>query len=141
MAKTFRAELKGRDWVELEVSDSAPLKLRAMGCTEFLQQVREVRKLLSGKTVESLSVPEGNSHGEILIREVFLKAKGQWEYPYQHEELCHCRVIPAVKVDAAIVAGAHTTEAVSRLTSASTACGTCRHDVQKIIDFRLRGNN
>lgn len=137
MAQKFRAELIGRDWIELEIQDSGQIILKGMGCSEFLAHLKDWRERLSKNPIAKAELPAGNSHSEILVREVILKAQGLWQYPYQYDELCHCRTIATAKVDAAIVAGAHTPAAVSRLTSASTACGTCRPEVQKIIDFRL----
>ncbi|MCB0386481.1 MAG: (2Fe-2S)-binding protein, partial [Bdellovibrionales bacterium] len=87
--------------------------------------------------IGQIPLPEGSSTGAMLLREVILKAQGKWQYPYEHEELCHCRVVATSKVDAAILTGAHDPRDVSKQTSASTACGTCRPDVEAIIAYRL----
>jgi bacterioferritin-associated ferredoxin len=138
MAK-FQAELKGRDWIEIEISDNSQHKprVKVVGCTELLSLVRKFQ-VQYGKDILAWPLPGGSSHSELLLKEVLLKVRGQWTFPYQHEELCHCRSVAAETVDQAIVSGAHTCEIVSRQTSASTACGTCRPDVQNIIDFRLK---
>lgn len=137
MAQTFRAELKGRDWVELEIADSGEVHLRGMGCSEFLDFLKKSRVSLKGDP-NSWALPDGVSHSELLIAEVILKAQKKWSVPYDEEELCHCRMIATEKVDRAIIAGAHNTATVSRITSASTACGTCRPIVQKMINHRLK---
>ncbi len=136
---SFRAELKGRDWIEIQVADDASKKnqIKAMGCTELLSLIRK-HQMQFGKDPQHWPLPSGSSHSDLLLKEVLLKSRGQWEYPYCHEELCHCRGVPTDKVDQAVIAGAHQTEVVSRQTGASMACGTCRPDVQKIIDFRLK---
>jgi bacterioferritin-associated ferredoxin len=132
----FRAELKGRDLIEMDFSSEKP-RVKALGCTELLSLVRQFQ-VQFGKDPKTWPLPQGHSHSELLLKEVLMKAKGQWDYPYKHEELCHCRSVPTERVDQAIIAGAHQSEVVSRQTSASTACGTCRPEVQKIIDFRLK---
>lgn len=136
----FRAELKGRDLIELEFPEkesSAKPRLKAIGCTELLSLIRRFQ-VQFGKDPNSWPLPKGSSHSELLLKEVLMKSRGLWDFPYKDAELCHCRSVPTENVDQAIVAGAHRPEVVSRQTSASTACGTCRPDVQKIIDFRLK---
>lgn len=136
---SFRAELKGRDLIEIKTAESASDKtqIKVVGCTELLSLVRK-HQVQHGKDPQHWPLPQGDSHAELLLKEVLLKSRGQWTYPYTHEELCHCRNVATEKVDQAILAGAHRCEVVSRQTGASTACGTCRPDVQKIIDFRLK---
>lgn len=132
----FRAELKGRDLLEIEFTNEKP-RVKALGCTELLSLIRKFQ-VQFGKDPKTWPLPPGTSHSELLLKEVLLKSRGEWNYPYTHAELCHCRSVETEIVDQAIIAGAHRTEVVSRQTSASTACGTCRPDVQKIIDFRLK---
>jgi NAD(P)H-nitrite reductase large subunit len=50
--------------------------------------------------------------------------------------MCHCRVVTTAQVDRAVVAGCHSPREVSRETTASTSCGTCRPDVEAWIRFR-----
>ncbi len=134
----YRAELKGRDFIEIDDSQNPP-QLKGLGCSELLELLASFQNK-HGKNPFLWPLPTGISHAELLLNEVLLKSKNQWVYPYQHVELCHCRAIATENVDQAIIAGAHTCEVVSRQTSASTACGTCRPDVQKIIDFRLKNS-
>lgn len=132
----FRAELKGRDLLELDFSNEKP-RVKVIGCTELLSLVRKFQ-VQFGKDPKSWPIPQGTSHSELLLKEVLLKSRGEWKYPYEHAELCHCRSVATEIVDQAIIAGAHQPEVVSRQTGASMACGTCRPEVQKIIDFRLK---
>jgi bacterioferritin-associated ferredoxin len=136
MSQTFSAVIPGRD--EIHLSDDG--KLRALGCPELLKTVSEWRPKLKGPPKE-WPLPQGNSHPEILLREAILKARGEWQLPYQDEELCHCRVVPTAKVDAAIVTGAHSVSEVSRRTSAGTSCGTCQPDIKKMIEYRTQGRS
>lgn len=138
-SKKYRAELLGRDEIEIDVSgdDVSSAKIKVIGCTETLSLVRKYQ-IQHGADCSKWPLPKGESHSEILLREVLMKLAGTWQFPYEHEELCHCRAVRTQIVDQAIIAGALDPETVSRRTSASTACGTCRPDVQKIIEFRTQ---
>ncbi len=127
------AELEGRDRIEVEGS-----KVRFFGCSELTDLMKSMRKSF-GSDLKGWPLPSGSSHSEILLREMVLKLRGEWSYPYKEAEVCHCRSVSCKTIDDAIVAGAHTTEAVSRQTTASTACGTCRPEVLRMIDYRLHG--
>ena len=135
-AKRFKAELVGRDLIEIDLS-TGKANIKVVGCSDLLGLMRKYQ-VQFGNDPQIWPSPQGSSHGELLLKEVLMKMRGEWVYPYEHIELCHCRTIPTEVVDQAIIAGAHTAASVSRRTSASTACGTCRPDVQKIIDFRLK---
>lgn len=132
----FRAELKGRDLIEIKKT-SAGAKIHVVGCPEVLTLVRKFLKE-HGDDCQKWPMPTGDSHADLLLGEALLKMNGEWKLPYDQLELCHCRSVPTDVVDQAIVAGAHDTTTVSRCTSASTSCGTCRPDVQSLIDYRLR---
>lgn len=128
------AELSGQDWIEVDTELSTHLNV--IGCSSLLRLIKEF-KLKYGDNLKNWMLPCGSSHAELLLKEALLKMQGNWKFPYSHVEICHCRGVNTSAVDQAIVNGAHTPEKVSRLTSASTACGTCRLDVEKIISYRL----
>lgn len=138
----LRVELFGRDYIEVEYEGEDPLwpgalkRVNIVGCANFMDMMQSMRKNF-GPDVTKWPLPEASDHSSLLLRELILKLRGEWHYPYGEDELCHCRSIPTQTVDQAIIAGAHTPEIVTRQTSASTACGTCRPNVQRIIDFRL----
>ncbi len=136
-----RVELDGRDFIEVEYegnesSQGKLLQVSMVGCMEMLEMMQKMKRSF-GTNIHSWPLPDGRDHSSLLLRELILRLRGEWKFPYEEEELCHCRTIPAHTVDQAIIGGAHTAEMVSRQTSASTACGTCRPNVQKIIDYRL----
>ncbi len=130
--------------VQLDQNDGlVQARLSGVGGPQFLNLLKTYREsqlapAVKQKTaLKALPLPEGTSIEAICLREALLKLKGEWNYPYTEEELCHCRAVPTAVVDQAICTGAHTTRQVSERTSASTACGTCRPDVEAILKFRL----
>ena len=136
-------ELEGRDQIEVEY-EGEPAKgslavksVSMIGCSSFMEMMHRMRRSF-GNDVSKWPLPEGNDHGSLLLCEMIMKLRGEWIFPYEHEELCHCRNVATHVVDQAIIAGAHTPEVVTRQTSASTACGTCRPYVQKIIEYRTQ---
>lgn len=135
--RKFSVGLEGRDRIEVNMEGQAS-KVSFRGCTELMGLMQSMRKNF-GIDLSQWPVPNGPSHSEILLRELVLRLRGEWQYPYQEAEVCHCRNVTCHTIDQAIIAGAHSGEIVSRQTSASTACGTCRPEVQKMIDYRLNG--
>lgn len=135
----YKAELQGRDFIEVELdsnSASSAMRVNMVGCSNFMDVMKSMRKNF-GPDLRQWPVPTATDHASLLVREIVLKLQGLWDFPYKEAELCHCRSVETSTVDQAIVAGAHNTEKVSRWTTASTSCGTCRPQVQKIIDYRL----
>jgi bacterioferritin-associated ferredoxin len=140
MKNIISVELNSRDRIELSNQADGSEKIHAIACTECLQLLRS--NLKSGKKVSEWTIPIGQAHSDLLIKELILKAKGEWLFPIQTDdmsnfELCHCRAVTAQRVDQAIIAGAHTMEQVRLATSASTGCGTCWPEIEKIIEYRL----
>lgn len=132
----IRVEIEGRDLIEFYPGENGKKdEIRVLGCAALVSLIESYRQ--SNRPIQDWSLPKGSTHSEILVRELILKAKGEWNFPYSHDEICHCRAVRTLEVDRAIICGAHTAQTVSRLTSASTACGNCRFDVEAIIRYRL----
>lgn len=139
--QVWKLTLKASDELELRLNLSqdgaiTEATLTGIGGPEMLTTLTQWRPRLTG-SLQALELPTGNSSPEILLREALLKAKGGWKAAYEEEELCHCRAIPTKVVHQAIVSGAHSPEIVSRWTSASTGCGTCRRDVVAMLEQML----
>jgi bacterioferritin-associated ferredoxin len=138
----IRVELEGRDFIEVECegdnpSAPGPIKnVSILGCAEFMDMMQKMRKAF-GPDIAKWPVPQATDHSSLLLKEMILRLRGEWAYPYAEDEVCHCRNISTHAIDQAIIGGAHSPEVVTRQTSASSACGTCRPEVQKIIDYRL----
>lgn len=133
---------EGRDEMSLRLEltaagEIARAELTAIGCPELLSLLGPLRAQLKGD-LQSLGLPAGRGHAAMLARELILRAQGKWQTSEADDhELCHCRSVPRARVDRAILAGAHTPELVSQLTSASTGCGTCRPAVAELLNQRL----
>lgn len=132
----IKVELEGRDFIEVECENGHVKKVSMLGCSDFMEMMQRMRRSF-GVDVAKWPLPKGHDHSSLLLKEMILKLRGEWVFPYAHTEICHCRAVTAHRVDQAVIAGAHSTDMVTRQTSASTACGTCRPEVQKIIDYRL----
>ena len=131
-----REEIKAR--VELDSEQNiVKAELLGIGGPDFIRAVAAFRERLKGPLAK-LEAPAGARAHEIMLRELVLRLKGEWSPPYKDDEICHCRVVPTQTVDLAICTGAHTSRQVSELTAASTACGTCRPDVEAMIQYRLK---
>lgn len=139
-------EFQGRDRLTLEIETKSGADreivhahLSGVGCTELLALMVEWRPQLRG-SLDSLPQPNGHGHAAMLLRELLLKAQDRWQPPYQDEEICHCRAVPTVKVDAAIISGCHDINSIKRATSASTSCGTCLPDIEGLLHYRQDGS-
>ena len=142
---TRKSEVKwlGREELSIQVQldDQGVIQsstVRGIGGPQFLKLIKKIRQDLVGSTLANICMPQGKSREDLCVREALLKLKGEWDFPYKEEELCHCRAVLTEVVDQAICAGAHTPKKVSAMTSASTACGTCRPEVETIIKYRLQ---
>ncbi len=137
----LEVSLQGRDRLQLQMNlvngtiESA--KLSGSGCSDFLNLLQAWRPKLTG-SLETLELPQGDSHSSLLLREAILRAQGEWKFPYADEEICHCRAVSTAKVDAAIIGGCRSVRAIARETSAGTSCGSCRTDTEAIINYRLK---
>lgn len=155
MTKTIDVGLFGRDSVKATFSFAEStlidVEFAATGCQKFLTQLNVLRRLIlnlppsdrnifqpTEKLAEVFSTLSRQDHSSILVREVILRLRDQFQLPYKEAELCHCRAVPTEVVDRAIVAGSHTVQAVARVTSAGTSCGTCKSDTELLIEYRLR---
>ena len=134
-SQTISVELKGRDRLEASLNPDGTWSVTGIGCSQILKLIKEFKSKQSDAKLWML--PTGNGHADILVRELILKIQGKWKFPLEQLELCHCRVIATEVVDQAIIAGAHTLEQVRRWTSANTACGTCKPEIETLFKFRL----
>lgn len=138
----IKVEFKGRDEILIEIPDSqgldlAKARIKAIGCNQLLSLLRKYQ-VQFGLDLRLWPYPEVQGHAEMLLLEALKKMRGEWQYPYSHQELCHCRRVDLVLVDECILSGAQSVPEVCRLTGAGTACGTCQPEIEKIISYRLQ---
>ena len=141
MQKQFKWQEPGRESIELTIDIDGHqiqrVEMRLKGCLEFLTLSQKMKAKLKGP-VANLLPPTGTDHSSMIWREMICQIQGEWQLPVTQEELCHCRKITTQKVDRSIVYGAHTIEEVRKRTSANTGCGTCKHDVAEMINYRMK---
>jgi len=130
----FAVGLQGQDQVTLVSGHNQTWEIQAVGCAAFLAGVQNL--LQQHPDPHRWTAPQGSSHVAVLLRELVDRIQGRFALPVQAEEICHCRMVKTEVVDHAIVAGAETVEQVRRWTSASSACGTCRPDIEKLLQYR-----
>ena len=53
--------------------------------------------------------------------------------------ICHCWHVQLRRIEAAIDAGATTVQAIGAVTRAGTGCGTCRFDLEELLEARAGG--
>lgn len=141
--KSLVVRLKGSDTIEFVFSDekNTLLEVRALGCLNLLRLIEKSRPLIFKILNEgqgSIDEFSGQGHEHLLLKEIILKALNRWAPPFGDAEICHCRGISTLDVEQAIVRGCHRVEDVRRTTTANTACGTCRDDIQGMIDYRIK---
>ena len=133
----FIVEIQGCDRIQIQCAENGDiLHLKTSACDKTTQLLsRYLEKF--GRNLKTWTLPTEKDHSSLLIAELILRAQQKWESPYTDSEICHCRKVTTQKVEDAIRLGAHTSSDVSRLTNASTSCGSCKFDVEKLINFRL----
>ncbi len=106
--------------------------LEVVGPKSLLNQISELsQKHGANPGVWPLFV-KAQEANEILINEFIHKTKGD-VFVYNHDELCHCRMVKTETVKNAVKAGCRSVAEVSRTTLAGTGCGSCRKDIEDVI--------
>ena len=142
--QSIRVEIKEREWVEFHFETDPATgvikksSVKAQGCLPLLEAVQKAALGFQGQKLNDIAWNKNSDHWDQLILEALSRLQGMYERPYKDEEMCHCRKITTDKIEAAIVLGAHTPEKVKAWTTAGSGCGTCRPNVQSLIDFRVQ---
>ncbi len=112
--------------------------VHVIGSLQLIKKVSELKNQFGLDPKAWPPMQTFKSNDELLINEFILKLNQNFKLAYEHEELCHCRMVPAEKVYNAIKQNCHTVEEVARTTMAGTGCGTCRSDIQSLLQqFKL----
>lgn len=134
--KSIKCELLGQDELHLEAKEGGGWRFSAVACHALSCLLLKMKEK-HGDNIQNWPLPGGVGHAEVLLREFLLKVQGKFVDPYPHDELCHCRNVPTEIVKKSILSGAHSVELVAQITTAGTACGSCRPDTEKIIRYHL----
>lgn len=108
-------------------------RIETIGSWNLMQKISEFKKSQGNEPQTWPLIASPASADEILINEFIRKCKGE-VFIYNHDELCHCRMVPTEKVKNAVKLGCHTIPEVSRTTLAGTGCGSCRKDIESVIE-------
>lgn len=130
----------GRDEIRIEpliIEGVTRTRIRVVGCADFLRVFKSWHQSQGAKKPQDWSLPEGRDHGSLLLREAILRYRGSWNLPYQDVEICHCRQVTTQTVSDAIRNGAHDLEGIRRMTTANTSCGSCRRDIEAVLQYHL----
>jgi bacterioferritin-associated ferredoxin len=140
--KQFKVNWPGHDEIYLEYCPNSLLvtSLKVKGCLETVNKFKYLAQTCKTISILTWPIPTEKSHSDMLIRELLLKVRGLWDFPYKDEELCHCRLVPTVVVDQAVLAGAHTTPQIIAATGAGSACSACQVNIDKITQYRLKSS-
>lgn len=134
-SKNIHVQLAHCDHIELQILASGAVSIQVQGCSQMMSLTQHLQQTY-GADFRVWPYPSGVSHAELLWKEFLQKLHQKWTPPYTDEEVCHCRKVSLKRVEEAILRGALTTEMITEKTQASSACGTCRPDVDKILAWR-----
>lgn len=130
MQRTVKAGFSGMDQIEVVCDGGKIISSKVVGSLELLNKFKTWQK-------NPLNLPSGKTSEDLLLKELSLKIQDQWPLTNDEPELCHCRKIPQMNVERAVVLGAHSVEQVRARTSANTGCGTCLPDVERVLKAYL----
>lgn len=136
MNKTISVEIAGGDEVSVTYHVENDKIIRSqwsvVGRLELYEEVKKLKTLFVGD-YRQIPIPTGTHPEQLLLKKLVLKVRDEWGEQPSDPELCHCRKVPQINVERAIILGAHTIEKVRLRTSANTGCGTCLPDINDLL--------
>lgn len=75
------------------------------------------------------------SNEEVLLNHFIEKLTSK--QTEEHDEVCHCRLVSRITIVDSILQGCRTPEEISKSTLAGTGCGSCKKDLEKILNKML----
>lgn len=130
MQRIFKVGFSGMDQIEVVCDGGKVTSSKVVGSLELLNKFKQWQK-------NPILISSGKAPEDLLLKELSLKIQDKWPLTGDEPELCHCRKIPQINVERAIVLGAHSVEQVRARTSANTGCGTCLPDVERVLKAYL----
>ena len=112
-------------------------EVRISGSRILADKVQNLIRLY-GKSPTNWQIQPVQTGEDVLLNEFILKCQNKPSTSYQHEELCHCRMIPAEKVLNAVKQGVFSAREISRVTLAGTGCGSCKKDIEELLSFHVK---
>lgn len=140
MELKYSVKIEGGDEIhvvlEVEGSTVRQHTWHVIGGLALIEAAQKLKKSFP-ICIDQLELPQGSDAASLLVKELILKIKNQWNAGDDDPEVCHCRKISQRSIERAIVLGAHTLEKVRKRTSANTGCGACMPDVLELISKRV----
>jgi bacterioferritin-associated ferredoxin len=109
--------------------------LSVRGSESLIRCIQE--RLEGSRDPKSWPISAEHSSEALILKEFILKAKGQWNPPYQEEMICFCRSIETQQICEAIISGVHHIDDLRELTTVNTGCGTCQDRIEDLIKYYL----
>src|SRR5690606_31991724 len=85
-SNTFVVELEACDRLFATRTEKA-WTLEVIACHALLKLLLEQKEKF-GMEIEKWRLSTESRHEHLLLNELILKVRGEWEFPYAHEELC-----------------------------------------------------
>ncbi len=112
-------------------------QVQVSGSVQLIHKI-EKQKTIYGQNPQKWQTVQVVDGDDVLLNEFILKCQNNYKIPYEHEELCHCRMVQTEKVLNVIKQGVFLTSEISRLTMAGTGCGSCKKDIEEIIKYLVK---
>ncbi len=112
-------------------------QVQILGSVQLMHKIEQQKKQYgqNPQKWQTVLVVDGD---DVLLNEFILKCQNNYKIPYEHEELCHCRMVQTEKVLNVIKQGVFSTSEISRVTMAGTGCGSCKKDIEEIIKYLVK---
>lgn len=120
--------------LHLNVENSCELKI--IGSVLLLEKIEKCIQVYGQNLKLWPIINPINSNEDILINELLQKIKSE-EFIYNHDEICHCRMVKTDVVRNAIKSGCCSIADISRTTMAGTGCGACKKELKLVLDALL----
>lgn len=135
----LKAQIAHQCEISLSLSEDGSTEAHCFGSYHLLKKIKQYRKDYGDHPKEWPEVVVKDNE-DILINEIVQKSKNNYALSYQHDELCHCRMVPTEIVLQSIKQGCRSVREISRVSKAGTGCGSCIPHIQQMLVDVLKKN-
>ncbi len=119
--------------ITIEKSENGQSNIHCEGSYDLVKKINSYRKQYGDNPIAWPETAQVKDSSDILINEIIQKLKDSYKLTYQHEELCHCRLVPTEVVVQSIKQGCRSVKEVSRVCKAGTGCGSCIPNIEETL--------